>query len=100
MASILVPNRLRGRAQLPIHFEESTLGVIKSRRVHCHDGTLSETTVGQKSQQVIASGFDSPESYVDYVDYDTPYDYPTPWEGYQIPPRKEIDDIDDIIISE
>ena len=64
-----------------------------------HVGTGSETTVEQKSQQVRASGIDSP---ICYVDYDTPYDYPVREEVSEIPGRIEIDldGIDDIIISE
>ncbi len=65
--------------------------------LHCsaHDGTGSETTKEQKLQQVSASG---PVSQECYVEYDTPYDCPTSWEGYQIPPRAEIDEIEEIII--
>ena len=48
---------------------------VHCRGAHCsaHDGTGSKTAVEQKSQQVSASGIDSP---LCCVEYDTPYDYP------------------------
>ena len=71
------------------------------RGAHCsaHDGTGSKTAVEQKSQQVKATGIDSPKCY---VEHDTPYDYPAREEMSEIPSRMaiDLDGIDEIIISE
>ena len=70
-------------------------------RIFCsaHVGTGSETIVQQKSQQVRASGTDSPKRY---VEYDTLYDYLVREEVSEVPGRMVIDPdgINDIIFSE